>query len=82
MSAQGANTLDYTYSTPTIMTIAQGTILVQVSLDAYLVPLNHGEKGGLRRLHQQVLSPLLTHPKASWQELPLNLLPGEVKVHV
>lgn len=48
MSAQGANTLDYTYSTPTIMTIAQGTILVQVSLDAYLVPLNHGEKGGLR----------------------------------
>lgn len=64
------------------MTAAQGTIQVQVSLDADLVPLNHGEEGGLRHLHQHVLSTLLAHPTTSWQQPPLSLLPGEVKMHV
>lgn len=64
------------------MIATQGTILLQVSLDADLVPLNHGEEGDLRYLHQHILSPLLTHPMASWQQPPLSLLPGGVKVHV
>lgn len=57
------------------MTAAQGTIQVQVSLDADLVPLNHGEEGGLRHLHQHVLSPLLAHPTTSWQQPPTQPSP-------